>query len=90
MRKSPSSIFSRTGAAIVGGYLLANSVAFALAAVLPLHQIDATLMAMQLTYLFYVLAAIWAFAANQARTAWLGLVVASGLALLIWALLRFL
>tara|TARA_B100000446_G_scaffold75853_1_gene71736 strand:- start:8408 stop:8680 length:273 start_codon:yes stop_codon:yes gene_type:complete len=89
MRKSPSSIVSRTGAAIVGGYVLANCMAFALAAALPLHQIDATLMAMQLTYLFYAVAAIWAFAANRARTAWLGLVAPSGIALLIWALLRF-
>ncbi len=84
MRKSPNSILSRTGAAIFGGYLLANAVSFVVASALPLHQIDAALWAMQLSYFFYAAAAVWAFSAKNAGTAWLGLLGGSAFSLLIW------
>lgn len=88
MRKSPDSIVSRTGAAIVGGYIVANTVAFVMVAAMPMSEIDAVLVAMQASYLFYALAALWAFAAKTARIAWAGLSGTALVTLLIWAGLR--
>lgn len=84
MRRSPDAIVSRALAAVVGGYIVANAIAFALAATLPLSQTDAVLVAMQASYLFYTIAALWAFAAKSALKAWLGLSGATAISLLLW------
>lgn len=88
MRNSPDSIASRTTAAIVGGYIVANTVAFVIAAAMPMNETDAVLTAMQASYLFYAIAVLWAFTAKTARVAWLGLSGTALVTLLIWARLR--
>jgi len=88
MRRSPDSIASRTAAAIVGGYIVANTVAFVVAAAMPMSEADAVLVAMQVSYLFYAFAVLWAFAAKTARRAWTGLSGTALVTLLIWAGLR--
>lgn len=88
MRRSPNAIVSRSIAAIFGGYIVANAIGFALAAVLPLPQVDAVLVAMQAGYLFYVVAALWAFTARSAQTVWLGLSGVAVLSLALWGWLR--
>jgi len=88
MRNSPDSIGSRTAAAIVGGYIVANTVAFVIAAAMPMTDADAVLVAMQASYLFYAIAVLWAFAAKTARVAWFGLSGTALVTLMIWAGLR--
>ena len=67
------SVLSRTLAAAIGGYLLVNLANYALSFLLPMPQYQALLLAMQLSFAFYTLAIIWAFAVRTATRAWLGL-----------------
>ncbi|MFT7128883.1 MAG: hypothetical protein ACI89U_000991 [Gammaproteobacteria bacterium] len=87
MRRSPNSVISRSIAALLGGFIVANAVGAALAKALPASQTDAVVMAMMLGFLVYALAALWAFAAKSARTAWLGLSGAVLISLSMWGLL---
>lgn len=86
-------VFSRCVAAAVGGYALANTLSAALVAVVAagfgaMARVDAVLVAMQLSFVVYAGAVMWAFAAPSARSAWLGLglpaLLSAGVA---WALL---
>jgi hypothetical protein len=65
--------------AIFGAYLLAAlaSVVFALA--LPLPRTDAVMAAMMLSFIIYLLAAIWAFAAATLTRAFAGLLLPAGI-----------
>ncbi len=90
MKRSPNAIVSRSAAALIGGYILANAAAFVLAAVLPMAKIDATLMAMQLSYLIYAMVILWVFSAETAVKAWVGVVSSTLCCLLFWAVVRFL
>ncbi|MBS3936811.1 MAG: DUF3649 domain-containing protein [Sulfuritalea sp.] len=77
------SIAARIAAAVFGGYALAHTLSIALAAALPV----ATLFAIQGSFLAYVAAVLWAFAARSALAAWLGLLLPAGLAgLAAWGL----
>lgn len=79
---------SRVLAAVLGGYALANTLPVALVAPSSLARVDAALVALQLSFVVYTGAVVWAFAARSAALAWAGLALAallgSGLA---WALL---
>lgn len=82
------SVASRTLAAALGGYALANSLPVALLAMLPMSAADAALSAIQLSFLIYLGAILWAFAARSAWHAWLGLLLPAAASLLLgwWAL----
>jgi len=86
MRRSPDSVLSRSIAAIVGGYALSNLVAIAFVAALPMLQVEAVMTSMMLSFLFYALAAIWAFSAKTAMLSWLGMIVTGLIALLVWGM----
>lgn len=79
---------SRCLAAALGGYALANTLPVALVAPSSLARVDAALVALQLSFVVYTGAVVWAFAARSAALAWAGLALAAllsgGLA---WALL---
>lgn len=79
---------SRCLAAALGGYALANTLPVALVAPSSLARVDAALVALQLSFVVYTGAVVWAFAARSAVLAWAGLALAallsSGVA---WALL---
>lgn len=81
-------VASRALAAIFGGYSLAHAVPILLAALLPLARADAVLLAIQLSFAVYAGAALWAFAARSAWSAWKGLLVPTALCgLAAWVLL---
>ncbi|WP_159911471.1 hypothetical protein [Pantoea sp. 18069] len=82
---------SRCVAAALGGYALASTLPVAIVALVApssLARADAVLVALQLSFLIYTGAVIWAFAARSASLAWAGLglaaLLSSGVA---WALL---
>jgi len=86
MRPRWPGVASRMGAAVFGGYALANLLAMALAALLGAPPADAVLVGMLWTYAFYTGAVLWAFAARSAWHAWAGLLCpAAALALLLLA-----
>ena len=70
-------VASRCLAALLGGYLLASmaSVSIALQATLP--RVDATLIGVLLSFVFYLLAFVWCFACRSAWRAWLGVLLPS-------------
>lgn len=68
-------VAGRVAAAIIGGYALAHTLPIALFAVLPLVRAEAALFAIQLSFVVYVVAVLWAFAARSAWQAWIGLLV---------------
>ena len=80
-------------AAALGGYALATTLSTAIVALVAsgfgaMARVDAVLVAMQLSFVVYAGAVMWAFAARSARGAWLGLAVPSFLgALVAWVLL---
>lgn len=82
---------SRCVAAALGGYALASTLPVAsVALVAPdtLARADAALVALQLSFVVYTAAVVWAFAARSASLAWAGLVLAALLSHgLAWALL---
>ncbi|PTU76156.1 DUF3649 domain-containing protein [Pseudomonas mangrovi] len=88
VRASRWSVASRTLAAALGGYALANSLPVALLAMLPMSAADAALSAIQLSFLVYLGAILWAFAARSAWHAWLGLLLPAAASLLLggWAI----
>lgn len=66
-------IISRIIAALFGGYALAHTLPALLVAVWPMARAEAVLTAIQLSFLVYVMAVIWVFAASTACRAWIGL-----------------
>ena len=59
--------------AVVGGYVLANLTAIALASLIPLARGNAVMLSILLSFAFYCAAIIWAFAARSVARAWLGI-----------------
>ncbi|MET0807158.1 MAG: DUF3649 domain-containing protein [Pseudoxanthomonas sp.] len=66
-------VASRATAAIAGGYLLASIAATALAVWLPLHRAEAVITATLASFVVYLCAVLWVFAARTALKAWLGI-----------------
>lgn len=91
MRAARWRLASRCMAAALGGYALASTLPVALVAlVAPATQAraDAALVALQLSFVVYTGAVVWAFAARSAALAWAGLVLAALLSQgLAWTLL---
>ncbi|MGH9161663.1 MAG: DUF3649 domain-containing protein [Vicinamibacteraceae bacterium] len=66
-------IFLRIVAAAVGGYAFTSASTAALTVLMPLPKPDAVLVPTMFSFVFYVAAIVWAFAARSAWRAWLGL-----------------
>jgi len=82
------SVVSRTVAAVLGGYALAHALPVALLALLAVPPSEAALAASHLSFLVYVAAILWCFAARSATLAWVGLLVPTLLSgALAWAVL---
>lgn len=80
MRAARWRLASRCVAAALGGYALASTLPVALvalAAPATLARADAALVALQLSFVVYTGAVVWAFAARSAALAWTGLVLAT-------------
>ena len=79
--------------AVLGGYALANTLPVVLVAIVAfgfggMARSDAVLLAMQISFVVYTGAVMWAFAARSPRAAWVGLGVPALLAgLVAWVLL---
>lgn len=67
------SITARIAAAVFGGYALATVTAIGLAGILPMSRGDAVMTGLLSSFLFYCLAAIWAFSTRSALKAWIGI-----------------
>lgn len=91
MRAARWRLASRCMAAALGGYALASTLPVALVALVApatLARADAALVALQLSFVVYTIAVVWAFAARSAALAWAGLVLAALLSQgLAWTLL---
>ncbi|MFJ2522975.1 DUF3649 domain-containing protein [Pseudomonas capeferrum] len=70
-------VASRCLAALLGGYLLASMASVCIALLAPLSRVDATLIGLLLSFIFYLLAFIWCFACRSAWRAWLGVLLPS-------------
>lgn len=70
-------VASRSLAALLGGYVLASTASFCIALLLPVSSVDATLIGLMLSFVFYVLAFIGCFACRDAWRAWLGVLAPS-------------
>ncbi|EHK66216.1 DUF3649 domain-containing protein [Achromobacter arsenitoxydans] len=66
-------VFSRTAAAILGGYALASAAAACLAVWLPMGRADAVTTAQMLSFVVYACGVIWVFATRNAWRAWAGI-----------------
>ena len=77
------SVLSRVLAAAAGGYLIANLATFAFTFLLPVEPYKALLFGMQVSFVIYTLAIVWAFAARTATRVWCGLLLVGGPLLLI-------
>ena len=71
-------VLSRAAAAAVGGYAAAAALSILLSRVLPMPRAEAVLTAMLLSFALYAGAVVWAFAARNPRTVWLGLLGVAG------------
>ncbi|MDD1962465.1 DUF3649 domain-containing protein [Pseudomonas sp. 39004] len=70
-------VASRCLAALLGGYLLASMASVCIALLAPLPRVDATLIGLLLSFVFYLLAFVWCFACRSAWRAWLGVLLPS-------------
>ncbi|MGE8407199.1 MAG: DUF3649 domain-containing protein [Pseudomonas sp.] len=70
-------VTSRCLAALLGGYLLAAMASVSLSLLLPLPRGEAVISGMMLSFLFYLGAFIWVFAARNAWMAWFGVLAPS-------------
>ena len=68
-------VASRALAGVAGGYALTSSIIAALALLLPLQRVEATVAATMLSFAIYAGAVVWAFAARTAWRAWAGIAV---------------
>ncbi|MFO3724385.1 iron transporter [Pseudomonas sp. HLMP] len=75
-------IFSRSAAALLGGYAFSYAATACLARVLPLAPGDAVIVATLPAFVFYTAAILWAFASRDALHAWMPLAISVPLALL--------
>ncbi|WP_095154507.1 DUF3649 domain-containing protein [Pseudomonas sp. Irchel 3E13] len=72
-------VASRCLAALLGGYLLAAMASVCFSLLLPIPRAEAVLSGMMLSFLFYLGAFIWVFAARSAWLAWFGVLAPSAL-----------
>lgn len=72
-------VLSRVVAAVIGGYALSAATAICLALLLPMARAEAVLAGTMLSFVIYVSAALWVFAAASATRAWIGLVLSAAL-----------
>lgn len=70
-------VASRCLAALLGGYLLASMASVCITLLVPMTPVDAALIGMMLSFVFYLLAFIWCFACRTATRAWLGVLLPS-------------
>ncbi|AYG46640.1 DUF3649 domain-containing protein [Pseudomonas sp. Leaf58] len=70
-------VASRSLAALLGGYLLASMASVCITLLVPLPKVDATLVGLLLSFVFYLLAFIWCFACRSAWRAWFGVLLPS-------------
>ncbi len=70
-------VTSRCLAALLGGYLLAAMTSMCLSLLLPMSRVDAVLSGTMLSFLLYLGAFIWVFAARNAWLAWFGVMAPS-------------
>lgn len=70
-------VVSRSCAALFGGYLLATMGSICLSLLLPLPAAEAVLVGMMSSFLFFLGAIVWSFAARNAWQAWLGVILPS-------------
>ncbi len=68
-------VFSRCLAAILGGYALAAAFTVFLSIALPMPRAEAVYLASLLSYVVFVIAVLWVFAARTAWRAWAGVIV---------------
>ncbi|WHZ21741.1 MAG: hypothetical protein OJF47_000853 [Nitrospira sp.] len=68
-------VTARVLAAAFGGYGLTYAATACLTLLLPLSKIEAILTASMLSFVFYTVAILWAFAASTPQRAWIGLLV---------------
>ena len=88
MTRAHSDVLWRTLAAVAGGYAVANIVPVALIAGWGLARVDAALVALQLSFLIYAGAVMWAFGARSVRSAWMGVIVVVVLAsIVVWTVI---
>ncbi|NPD16987.1 DUF3649 domain-containing protein [Xinfangfangia sp. D13-10-4-6] len=80
-------VASRSAAAILGGYLLANLFVLAFRRLVPIEPRDASQLALMLSFIVFAIAAIWAFAARDAWRAWAGILLPAAIFALIWWLM---
>ncbi|WP_420730092.1 DUF3649 domain-containing protein [Hwanghaeella sp. 1Z406] len=77
-------IASRTILAVFGGYAAAQAIPLFLASMLPLPRVEATAIALMLSFAVHAAAAIWAFSARTATLAWVGLTIPSLISAGLW------
>jgi hypothetical protein len=86
-RSAKQGLLVRIVAAAVGGYVVAMATAICLSYGLPMRRADAVLTGVLASFVVYIAAVLWAFAARNTAHAWLGIavpaVVAGGMA---WAI----
>jgi hypothetical protein len=63
-------VFSRTTAALLGGYLVAYASAALLSVVLPMSRINRAVTANLLSFVVWTAVAVWVFAARSAWRGW--------------------
>jgi hypothetical protein len=68
-------VASRVLAAAVGGYLVAALFSVCLAQWLPFTRAESVVLAMTVSFLAWLLVALWCFACRSAWTAWLGVLM---------------
>lgn len=68
-------LLGRVAAAVFGGYALAAAAAVFFSAVLPAGRAEAVIGGMQLSFVVYTAAVIWAFSPVSLLRAWLGLLL---------------
>ena len=72
-------VLSRCLAAIFGSYALAAASTVFLSLALPMPRAEAVYLASLLSFVFFVVAVLWVFAARNAWRAWVGVVVPTAL-----------
>ncbi|HWK55109.1 MAG TPA: DUF3649 domain-containing protein [Hyphomicrobiales bacterium] len=85
-RKSSAAIaplLSRIAAAVLGGYLLANGSALALAYLMPGAFATALEGGIMVGFVVYLLAVMWVFAVDSTRRAWAGILLPLALCLVV-------
>jgi len=68
-------VTSRVLAAVLGGYVIAALASVSLTLLLPMARAEAVVTGMMTSFLVYLVAVLWCFAARSAWQAWFGLIV---------------